>query len=91
MPSVQYLVMMKEGITAVKAAQRTITIPTLIPEDRKRQYKRFDEAFERISKAIDEYQKNKKIILKTKTGKFFWKDIEIGNHFTKNLYQNRKR
>lgn len=57
MPKVQYLVMMKEGITAVKAAQRIITIPSLAVEDRKRQYKRFDEAFERINKAKDEYNK----------------------------------
>jgi len=71
MPSVQYLVMMKEGITAVKAAQRTITIPTLIPEDRKRQYKRFDEAFERINKAIDEYQKIQKDNFENENWKIF--------------------
>ena len=57
MPGVQYLVSIKEGITAVKAAQRTITIPSLLLEDRKRQYKRFDEAFERIHKAMSEYSK----------------------------------
>jgi methyl-accepting chemotaxis protein len=74
MPSVQHLVNIKEGITAVKAAQRTIAIPSLVSDDRKRQYKRFDEAFKRIQNSITEYSK----LEKDKEEKENWKKFLSG-------------